>query len=418
MLETDLCTIIKNTWEPLSGFSKTYDIRCLDDYTCEIRNRKNRTKVKGSKNNTGYVHVNNLIADDGTKSKMVFHRLIMHHYFPQEDEKNMQVDHVNHNRSDNRLCNLIWVSGRENMRNLNTTNRYEMEYVDTLPEDVIDVSEDLRTSLKMFFSPSTVHFYEQSTQGRYNVRKWSSNGYVTYTTNSGSRCKIGITTVRKYIPNLKQLPVDFESVKKDSDRKDHFYCQFENIDQSKYFWEPLRFFENKYEVADIDGYGVIRNKRTKKIICGQIHKITHEIKLRHEDINRECNYKYVRILKMHYFPNDNCESFEDYLKTGKYDTTSNFTKIIDLVKDSTKSPVKMILDKCDKLPNTCVPLETYNGFYFNNVYFCKQTYNIYKQDDFNVLMIKWYDDSFVYIKDIHGIARRIDKLSLVYEYTK
>lgn len=106
MLEEQLVNIRRNIWEPLRDFTKRYDIRCLSDTRCEIRNRKSRHIISGSKDKDNYIKVNNVTRDDDVVGSFKFHRLIMHHYFPQENENELQVDHINHDRSDNRLLNL------------------------------------------------------------------------------------------------------------------------------------------------------------------------------------------------------------------------------------------------------------------------------------------------------------------------
>ena len=424
MLEEQLVNIRRNTWEPLRDFTKRYDIRCLNDTRCEIRNRTSRHLISGSKFVDGYIHISHLTNDNNEKTNVLLHRLIMHHYFPQENENELQVDHINHDRSDNRLLNLQWVTGKDNMHNLSKTNVYEFEYTSDLPKDIIDVTKDLQSQQTIYFSPSTIHFYEQSTD-HFNIRKWSSTGLITYTGADGLRKKITISTVKKYIPDITKLPVDFESAKKDTKRKDHFYCQFADIDQSKYFWEPLRFFEKKYEIADVDGYGVIRNKMTKTILCGQIHKLSHVVKLRCEGVS-DCNYKYARIVLMHYYPDDDCDTFKECLDKIGYTTIPNFSDIKELARYSnltSQSVTKdMVVEKCDTLPANCIPMTHSLFYYFKDIYICKDDKNIYVKRNNTIYRYNWIEDpnsnyvASVYLEDIHGIIRELDKLTILYDY--
>lgn len=47
----------------------------------------------------------------------------MHHIIIGYPNKNMQIDHINRNRKDNRLCNLRVVTSSQNNANMSSTNR-------------------------------------------------------------------------------------------------------------------------------------------------------------------------------------------------------------------------------------------------------------------------------------------------------
>lgn len=71
-----------------------------------VRN-KNKQPIKLKVNSSGYMM---------TSSRVSVHRLVMQTWKPIENNKNMTVDHLNHNKRDNRLTNLEWVTKAENQR--------------------------------------------------------------------------------------------------------------------------------------------------------------------------------------------------------------------------------------------------------------------------------------------------------------
>ena len=63
------------------------------------------------------------------------HRIIAQQFIPNDDpEHKIQVDHINHNKADNRLENLRWVSVSENQRNKSSYRGYQFNFLNELPE--------------------------------------------------------------------------------------------------------------------------------------------------------------------------------------------------------------------------------------------------------------------------------------------
>ena len=67
------------------------------------------------------------------------HRIIAQQFIPNPNNL-PQVDHVNHNKTDNRLENLRWVNASQNNYNRSSYNRIQVQYVDSLPDDVIPIT--------------------------------------------------------------------------------------------------------------------------------------------------------------------------------------------------------------------------------------------------------------------------------------
>lgn len=70
--------------------------------------------LKPHENNWGYYQVGLYYGEK--KQKTLIHRLIGIHYIPNPENKPC-IDHINRDRSDNRICNLRWVTHLENNDN-------------------------------------------------------------------------------------------------------------------------------------------------------------------------------------------------------------------------------------------------------------------------------------------------------------
>lgn len=100
-------TVFKNLPLDLNGFESKYKItndgRIYSDYLQDF--------VKPFYSKGGYVRIK-LNYGDRSKKYMV-HRLVALAFIPNPDNK-PHVDHINCNRSDNRVENLQWVTAKEN----------------------------------------------------------------------------------------------------------------------------------------------------------------------------------------------------------------------------------------------------------------------------------------------------------------
>lgn len=97
----------------------TLPVLCREDGAVLLPKSGNRTSptwTYGGKRKDGYMRVFVL-----NKERQV-HRLILEAFCPNVDVARPYVDHINRDKSDNRLLNLRWVSASENARN---TKAYE-----------------------------------------------------------------------------------------------------------------------------------------------------------------------------------------------------------------------------------------------------------------------------------------------------
>ena len=70
--------------------------------------------VKPSKRLDGYMIVN--IFREGKREVFTVHKLIAKMFIPNVDSKS-DIDHINNNKEDNRVCNLRWATRLENLNN-------------------------------------------------------------------------------------------------------------------------------------------------------------------------------------------------------------------------------------------------------------------------------------------------------------
>ena len=88
---------------PQPGFNG-YEVSNLG----RLRNKKTKVIAKGTIKKNGYVDVS------VNNQNYRLHRLVLQTWCPNEDYEELTVDHINGNRSDNRLENLRWATREEN----------------------------------------------------------------------------------------------------------------------------------------------------------------------------------------------------------------------------------------------------------------------------------------------------------------
>ena len=104
-----------------------HDYEIFSEYPYPIRRKGSDKVISEHFTNDGYVRccLNN--------RKYLRHRIIAQQFLPNPNNL-PQVDHINHNRADNRIENLRWTSKLENMKNMSGQRRYHFTFLDELPD--------------------------------------------------------------------------------------------------------------------------------------------------------------------------------------------------------------------------------------------------------------------------------------------
>lgn len=79
----------------------------------EIRHKIRKHMLKGRSNSSGYLYV--IFTIDGKRKNFAIHRIVANAFIPNPNHK-PEVNHINSNKSDNRVENLEWVDSSENKK--------------------------------------------------------------------------------------------------------------------------------------------------------------------------------------------------------------------------------------------------------------------------------------------------------------
>ena len=117
--------------------------------------------------NDGYVHI---CLENGFPYRA--HRIIAEQFIQNDDPENKdQVDHIDHDRTNNRIENLRWCSPLQNSNNKSKYGDREVEFVQELPDDVIVVNQYGKYHFNNYYFANDV-FYKDTGNGNYRIVPW------------------------------------------------------------------------------------------------------------------------------------------------------------------------------------------------------------------------------------------------------
>lgn len=100
-------------WRDVKGYIGLYQVSNLGN----VKSLRNNKILKPVPNKKGYFQVS--LSKDGKVKNFRINRLVAEAFLPNEDEL-PEVDHINGDKTDNRVCNLQWISEVENLRKKET----------------------------------------------------------------------------------------------------------------------------------------------------------------------------------------------------------------------------------------------------------------------------------------------------------
>lgn len=157
----------ENNWKCLDfvDFGQNYSINLL---TNEIRNDK-RGKILKPRLTNGYYQVGLWL--NGKQKRYYVHMLVYTAHNGLYDNKKYDIDHVDHNRSNNNISNLRIVNRSLNMINISQMNGKQFDYKSELPDAYI-----INEECQVYYCKQFDKFYRKIADNQYReIREYKRN---------------------------------------------------------------------------------------------------------------------------------------------------------------------------------------------------------------------------------------------------
>lgn len=108
---------MKEQWKDISGFEGLYQVSSLGNIKSFHWGKSKKRKL--TKNIVGYLHTN--LRKNNKQKFYYIHRLVAQNFIP-KPLGNLQINHINGIKADNRVKNLEWCTPKENMHHAYSNN--------------------------------------------------------------------------------------------------------------------------------------------------------------------------------------------------------------------------------------------------------------------------------------------------------
>lgn len=132
-------------WGNLPEFTGKYEV----SNTGIVRNLKTGRELKGTIDKDGYVIVGINLCSGEQKAYRV-HRLVMMIFNPRENMKDYTVNHINHNKTDNNLSNLEWLSSEDNVKEAWQSGLNEQRCIKVLCVETGEIFPSMRKACQAY----------------------------------------------------------------------------------------------------------------------------------------------------------------------------------------------------------------------------------------------------------------------------
>jgi len=101
-------------WKDIKGYEGQYQVSNMGNVKSMNYNHTGKEKILRPATQNGYLFVK--LWKEGNKKMHKVHRLVAEAFIPNDDpEHKTQVNHINEDKTDNRSCNLNWMTPKENI---------------------------------------------------------------------------------------------------------------------------------------------------------------------------------------------------------------------------------------------------------------------------------------------------------------